>query len=370
MAARTGTALLSAAAARRFGTSTASRIVPREVTASHKLTIDGYTPSMMNFRNRSWLSPPFKAAGYKWRILYGPYGCDGDSDQCISFRLQLDPNASQPHIMYPIKVKFSLLDQSGNPVPKFTRAITEYCCLKQHGLYGFGNFITKKDLVDSGCLKDDCFAVRCDITTLKNLKEIDDDDAPVPPSDLSKHLADILWNKRGTDVAIDVGGEETLEAHEWILARSPVLEAELLAAKKDRSSSLRRIEIKGVEPKVFKALLHYMYTDALPAPEKTEEKKGTLAMTRGLLAAAHRFKLERLRTMCAEKLSKHIDLETVVGTLAVAELNGCVALKAACVEFITRPGNLKALMETEGFLATVRANCPSVMWEIVMKQIA
>ncbi|GJN34790.1 hypothetical protein PR202_gb23486 [Eleusine coracana subsp. coracana] len=228
---------------------------------------------------------------------------------------------------------------------------------------------------ESGCLKDDCFAVRCDITALKNLKKIenegDDDDAPargvvpVPPSDLTQHLSNILWNKRGTDVAIDVGGEETFEAHRWILARSPVFEAELLAAKKkdkSPSSSLRRIEIQGVEPKVFKAMLHYMYTDSLQTDD--------VAMAQGLLAAAHRFKLERLRVICEEKLCKHIDLDTVVGTLAVAQKHDCRALRAACVEFITRPGNLKELMKTEDFVDKIRVNCPSVLWEILMKQVA
>ncbi|GJM95452.1 hypothetical protein PR202_ga12189 [Eleusine coracana subsp. coracana] len=80
-------------------------------------------------------------------------------------------------ICTPIKFKFSLLDQSGNPVPKFSHATTRFCSFSSYNtIHRFRDFIMKKDLEESECLKDDCFSVRCDITALKNLKKIDDDD--------------------------------------------------------------------------------------------------------------------------------------------------------------------------------------------------
>jgi speckle-type POZ protein len=193
----------------------------------------------------------------------------------------------------------------------------------------------------------------------------------VPPSNLREHLNDLIWKKQGTDVTINVAGE-TFEAHGWLLmARSPVFEAELLsaAATKEKlpGGARRRMEIKDMEPKVFKAMLQFMYTDAL-LPEIEEEE--VVSMTQlGLLVAAHRFKLERLKLMCEEMLCKRIDVNTVAITLVVAEENGCRALKAACLEFIARPENVKAVMETEGF-QKIKGSCLALMFDVMMKQLA
>ncbi|TVU49768.1 hypothetical protein EJB05_01104, partial [Eragrostis curvula] len=291
-------------------------------------------------------------------------------------------SGSPPAHVHPVEFGFSLLDQAGNPVPKFTRATAKVCSFNQSRRQGFADFIRHKDLEASGCLKDDKFTVMCDLTVVRNLnhwpgRNIDNDDdggvAPppvvVPPSDLHHHLTDLLWKKKeGKDVTISQQDRVPPVCVRWLLAaRSPVFEAELLpAAKKDNKSALRRIEIRGVDPHVFKAMLHCMYTDTLlPVTEGT----GAVAMAEGLLEAAHMFKLERLKLMCEETLCKRIDVGTVAGILAVAEQHGCRDLKAACVEFITRPGNLKAVMETEGF-QKMKAACPGVVMEIVMKQLA
>ncbi|RLN00245.1 hypothetical protein C2845_PM06G30960 [Panicum miliaceum] len=75
----------------------------------------------------------------------------------------------------------------------------------------------------------------------------------------------------------------------------------------------------------------------------------------------------RGQLMCEETLSKRIDVSTVAGTLAVAEQHGCRDLKAACMEFLARPGNLKAAMEIEGYGKVKAIINPVVMMEVVMK---
>ncbi|TVU49790.1 hypothetical protein EJB05_01127, partial [Eragrostis curvula] len=180
----------------------------------------------------------------------------------------------------------------------------------------------------------------------------------------------------GTDVTVYVGGGHTAyDAHGWLLAaRSPVFEAELLAAAKEKvpgGGVRRHVELQGVESKVFKAMLHYMYTDALP-PEmlaEQEQEKKAVAMAQGLLAAAHRYKLDRLRLMCEEMLCERVDMDTVAGSLAVAKQHGCQVLEAMCVEFISRPGNLKAVMETEGF-EKIKTSSPQLLVELLMKRFA
>ncbi|XP_025806942.1 BTB/POZ and MATH domain-containing protein 1-like [Panicum hallii] len=112
-------------------------------------------------------------------------------------------------------------------------------------------------------------------------------------------------------------------------------------------------------------MLHYMYTDALPEKMTMD----AMAMAKGLLVAAHRFKLDGLKLMGEETLSKRIDVSTVAGTLAVPEQHGCRDLKAACMEFLARPGNLRAAMEIEGYEKVKAIINPVVMMEVVMKQV-
>jgi speckle-type POZ protein len=114
-----------------------------------------------------------------------------------------------------------------------------------------------------------------------------------------------------------------------------------------------------------------MYTDALPETEEGDVDEDAMSMAHGLLAAAQRFKLERLKLMCEETLAKRIDVSTVADTLGVAEQHGCRALKAACMEFMARPGNLKAVMATEGYDKIIKdKDCTHVMLDFAIRQLA
>jgi speckle-type POZ protein len=125
-----------------------------------------------------------------------------------------------------------------------------------------------------------------------------------------------------------------------------------------------------VEPKVFEAMLHYMYTVALPETEE-EDAAAAMSMAQGLLAAAQRFKIERLKLMCEETLAKRIEVSTVADTLAVAEQHGCRALKAACMEFMAHPANLRAVMATEGYDKIIKdKDCTHVMLDFAVRQLA
>ncbi|KAF8667623.1 hypothetical protein HU200_052827 [Digitaria exilis] len=384
MASAAASMAAAAAAARRLSRSTtASAMVLREVSGSHKLTIDGCKPSKTLPSGWSWDSKPFPVGGHSWRIRYYPHASDGH----LALYLELDPTSAVPEAA-DVSFKFSLLEPSSGE-PKLTRAMESRSFHKPSVFHGFEHFARWEDLEDSGFLEDDRLTVLCDVTftadlgsgVRRDVSAPSSGGAAVPPSSPAayehEHLVDLLWtHKRGADVTIEVGGEATFEAHGWLLAaRSPVLEAELLAATKEKKSAAgRRIEVQGVEPKVFKAMLHYMYTDAFPEKmveevEGEEAEGDAMAMARGLLAAADRFKLERLKTMCEETLAKRIDVSTAAVTLAAAEQHGCGALKEACMEFLARPENLKAVMETEGYEKVKSIISNAVMLEIVMKHL-
>ena len=165
----------------------------------------------------------------------------------------------------------------------------------------------------------------------------------VPPSDLHRHLGDLLSSKAGADVELLVGGE-TFSAHRYVLAaRSPVFKAEFFGSMEE-STTKNAIRIDDMEAQVFNALLTFMYTDALPDMDQQEES----AMAQHLLVAADRYDMERLKLICEDKLCNHIDTSSVATILALAEQHHCHELKAACLVFLSSPTNLGAAMESEG----------------------
>jgi speckle-type POZ protein len=109
-------------------------------------------------------------------------------------------------------------------------------------------------------------------------------------SNLQAHLRDLLETQQGADVVFQVGGE-TLEAHRWMLAvLSPVFNAELFSAME---GSTGVVVVDDMEAPVFKALLHFIYTDLLPETNEEEE----FVMSQHLLVASDKYNLERLKSL-------------------------------------------------------------------------
>lgn len=239
-------------------------------------------------------------------------------------------------------------------------------------------FMARDELEASGYLTDDSYVVQCAITVLREQPEIaaaaaaagDSANAAVAPSsELHAYLGALLESKTGADVTFVVSGE-SFAAHKAILAsRSPVFMAELFGAMKVKASE--RVEVKDMEAPVFKAILHFVYTDTVPEldhrdGEETEAASTATAMAQHLLAGADRYGLERLKLICESKLAERIDVDTVSTTLALAEQHDCSHLKAKCVEFIAAgtAENLDAVLATDGF-KHLEASCPSVLTDLV-----
>ncbi|KAF7097256.1 hypothetical protein CFC21_099097 [Triticum aestivum] len=226
--------------------------------------------------------------------------------------------------------------------------------------------IEKSYLERSAYLRDDSFTVQCTITVLKEIPDLTAISVrgimDVPSSNLHEHLGELLRSGAGADVTFLVSGE-SFAAHKAILAaRSPVLMAEFFGQMKERSS--RDAEVKDMEAAVFKAMLHFVYTDT--APELADEKTETVtAMAQHLLAAVDRYGLDRLKLICEGRLSGGISVDTAATTLALAEQHNCSLLKAKCLEFIVRtPATLDAVMATDGY-EHLEASCPLVLRELL-----
>ena len=244
--------------------------------------------------------------------------------------------------------------------------------------FGWGSltFIKRDELEKSEHLKDDRFTIRYDLTVTKEIQTMDIDTAAipqppvvvVPPSDLHRHLGGLLVTGEGADVTFKVD-TRTFAAHRCVLmARSPVFHAELSLSSLTMTNdgAAVAVQIEDMEAQDFEAFLHYIYTDSLP------EMKGSEAaamMLPDLVAAANRYKMERLRLVCEDKLSEFVNVTTVAVILAFAVEHHCLGLKEACLRFLEDPANLREFVKTDG-LEHLSTSCPSVLKDMITKLTA
>ena len=180
-------------------------------------------------------------------------------------------------------------------------------------------------------------------------------------------LASLLRDGDGADVTFVVDWR-SFPAHRCMLAaRSAVFRAELFGPMKEKAAT--RVKVDDMEPSIFEALLHFVYTDTLPDGDggvATDDDKDRNVPMQHLLVAADRCGLDTLRLMCEVGMCRSIDADTVATTLALAEQHRCVQLKNACLEFVTSRGMLCAVVHTSGFCHLVES-CPLVLLEILDK---
>ncbi|OEL14116.1 BTB/POZ and MATH domain-containing protein 1 [Dichanthelium oligosanthes] len=344
----------------------ASELVALEVSGSHMLTVNGYSKTKGVVFGHFITAATFAAAGHRWSILYNPNGTSYDDSDYIALYLKVEPS-SGPDVVN-ARFRFSLLNVNGEPVRGYSKSSDEASWRKFMATMikkrGFPRFISRTALEHSGCLIDDCFSIRCDITVLKVIHKDKGVAAErffiVPPSNMDQDFRHLLSSGKGADISFDVAGEIFVAHRNILAARSPVFMAEFFSPMKEKAAACVRLD--DMEARVFEALLHYVYTDALPEIDQGE----TMVMAQHLLVAADRYSLVRLKLICEDKLCNYIDTSTVGTILTLSEQHGCHGLKKACFQFLMSGNNLNAAIGTDGF-DHLTNSCPSVLKELLAK---
>ncbi|CAM0148152.1 unnamed protein product [Urochloa decumbens] len=321
-----------------------SAIVVEATTGSHVLKIEGYSLTKGHGNGKFVRSSTFSVGGNRWFIRYYPDGDGLDNADWISIYLQHDPTHDVD-----VKVRF-----------KFSVSSTA-----KTRVWGFDKFVERKVLEEANCVKEDILRIRCDITVRKDIRaEATMKFVVVPPSNMNQQFGCLLQDGKGVDVTFQVAGEK-FAVHRCVLAaRSPVFMAELFGSMKENTTKYIRVD--DIDPRVFKAMLHFVYTDTMADIDKEDD---ALVITQHLLVAADRYDLERLKLICEDKLCGYIDASTVATILALSEQHCCHGLKKACFDFLKTPSNLQAAMANEGFDHLFNS-CPSVIKELLAKGAA
>ncbi|XP_044377194.1 BTB/POZ and MATH domain-containing protein 3-like [Triticum aestivum] len=312
-------------------------------TASGRLVVEGYSrvKHLPNKRRIMGHSFTFRAGGYQWALMLFPHGCVGDgSSMCVYLFLD-------QHVAQPVKVNLQFSFMGG--VDKQEPAVKTCDFTNSNRVLGEHHFIQRKDLEQSGHLKQDCLIIRCDFTIVEAAAA----DAPfvkvpLPPSNICEHLNHLFVTKVGADVMFKVGDEE-FAAHRCVLAaRSVVFMAELFGPMMEGTTT-GVIQIQDMEPNVFDALLRFIYTDSMPEMMKVGGEATTeVTGLRQLLAAADRYDLQRLKLMYEERPCGLIDVSSVAAIIGVAAQHYCCGLKEACLEFL----KVQSAVDLRGVMAT------------------
>ncbi|KAF5175915.1 BTB/POZ and MATH domain-containing protein [Thalictrum thalictroides] len=348
---------------------TTSTSITETTNGSHQFKITGYSLSKGLGIGKYIASDTFMVGGYDWAIYFYPDGKSSeDNGTYVSLFIALASEGTDVRALF----ELTLLDQSGKERHKvhshFGRALESgpYTLKYRGSMWGYKRFFKRASLETSDYLKDDCLSVHCSVGVVTSQTE-----GPkiysiaVPPSNIGQHFGKLLESGKGIDVNFEVD-EEIFSAHKLVLAaRSPVFRAQLFGPMKDQNTEC--IKVEDMEAPVFKALLHFMYWDALPDMEELtglNSKWASTMMNQHLLAAADRYGLERLRLLCEAKLCEDVAINTVATTLALAEQHHCFQLKAVCLKFVASRENLKAVMQTDGF-DYLKVSCPAVLTELL-----
>lgn len=349
--------------------STSSTSRTETVNGSHEFKIKGYSLAKGMGVGKYMASDAFMVGGYEWAIYFYPDGKSAeDNATYVSLFIALASEGTDVRALF----ELTLLDQSGKDRHKvhshFGRMLESgpYTLKYRGSMWGYKRFFKRTLLETSDYLKDDCLSIRCCVGVVKSHTE-----GPkiysitAPPSDIGQHFGKLLESGKGADVKFEVDGE-IFDAHKLILAaRSPVFRAQLFGPLKDQNTQSIRVE--DMEAPVFKALLHFIYWDALPDMEElmgSTSKWASTLVAQHLLAAADRYALERMRLLCEAKLCEGVTINTVATTLALAEQHNRLHLKGVCLKFIALPENLKAVMQTDGF-EYLKESCPGVLTELL-----
>ena len=133
-----------------------------------------------------------------------------------------------------------------------------------------------------------------------------------------------------------------------------------------KETKARCVTVEDMQPDVFKSLLNFIYTDALPIFDDDIDDDDYSEMIKHLLVAADRYAMDRMKLLCASVLVENLRVDTMATTLAFADQHNCKSLRDMCIEFMASSNRIRDVMATQGY-ANLKRTCPSVIVDVLEK---
>ncbi|PVH36464.1 hypothetical protein PAHAL_6G077900 [Panicum hallii] len=343
---------------------TTSTCTPKTAPGRHVFQIDGYSLHRgFGGTGKFVQSAAFTVGGYSWCLRCYPDGASKDSRGHVSVFLRLVTRNAKARALYDIRLVGRTTGSSPAPAPRTSGSRLFDTTNSGEAVWGRILFIKASELEASAeFLRGDRLVIECDVTVIgeplvtEAAKPVE---VRMPPSDLTGDFEKLLKTGEGADMIFKVE-DEYFFAHRVVLgARSPVFCAELCGTT---------IEVAGMQPSIFKALLRFIYTNSLPAMDDLGVNE-IHNMARNLFLAADKYAMERLKVVCTGILCRSIDDATVDSALAlaIADQYDCGEFRDICIKHIdssSRKGD-HAVAGQQAYRRITRAK-PSiwvVLWE-------
>jgi hypothetical protein len=180
------------------------------------------------------------------------------------------------------------------------------------------------------------------------------DSVPITPNTLSNDLRTLVNNSQFHDVIFMLDDKPVYAWRGILSARSDYFRA-MFDKLIWKESSETSIPVLHVPYRTFLAVIVYIYTGEIDSPITVED-----ALL--LLAAANKYILPRLKTLCEIILVKELTVENVFSIFRHADLHMSSFLHKACVQFIAEnidqtllSDELDDVLKAESFTACVIA---------------
>lgn len=143
---------------------------------------------------------------------------------------------------------------------------------------------------------------------------------------LNEDFEKFMKNGKLSDVIFVVKNEE-IRAHKQIIsARNDVIAKMFTSDMTEKKTG--RVKISDVEPKIFKLVLRYIYSEKFESNDTDELLK--------VIVAADKYLMKNLVEICAHRLSDKLSVKNVVDVLKTAELVNEDFLKVECAKFMKK----------------------------------
>lgn len=314
-------------------------------------------------------SPSLNLGGYSWCLKYYPNGDDRkESEGFVGVYLELLSKNTEVRTMFTFRlIDPTTMSSSTIFILKTPKVFSTVLNCAGWGTCG-SRLLKRTDLEKSPFLLNDSLLIECDITVVKQPQVVKAQRTSTvksmrPLRNLKRDLVNFLETKDKADVIFDVQGQ-IFHAHTILLAmRSVIFKEQLCGPTRRQGDNPHVVMIEDIKPAVFKALIHFIYTDSMRQCLKGLTRDEKVAFTKDLLVAADRYDVEKLKFECQTYLCKNLDVSTVAALLALAEQHNCSVLKEACTEFITCPDNMFSVVASEGY-SRLKESCPYVLVDL------
>ncbi|KAL6843290.1 hypothetical protein ACP4OV_027004 [Aristida adscensionis] len=293
---------------------TTSTCTTEAVLRRHVFRIQGYRSLLCRTGAGSYVtSDAFEAGGCEWAVSYYPHGAkNGALPGYASAFVQIaTPGAVAVASCALAVLPWDSRRRRRSPDMAAVRGapvVFRQADRERRGVWST-SFVKRTTVEAPAYLRDDCVRIECAVTvfmkpttytTRPAAPPVTAQPQPQPERLMSSCIARLLdpegLGAPPADVFIVVG-DETFVAHSFVLW----LRCRKLYVRTTASSYIA-IPSSEVQPAVLRAVLHYIYTEALPAMADLDAGERR-EMLRGLLAAAELYEMERLKLECEAALA-------------------------------------------------------------------